>query len=171
MFVILYNKVFEHYVALFISDYGFSSTVDFLWYLSLKMLVICPLVYWFLTEKRWFRYALLSPIVIFSMQLFNAITNNEMPVDEIEIFQTLHFTVPLLLTLIFLAKAFDNQEKIRIWTEYQYNSIEFSIKKKLAKEQDFIKQSKSKLNDPKISIDSLHNLKDKLTNEINAQKT
>lgn len=168
LFVLSYNKVFEHYVALFISDFGFGSATVFMWYLSLKMLVICPLVYWFLTEKRWFRYALLSPIVIFSMQLFNAVTNSEMPIDEIEIFQTLYFTVPLFIVLLLLAKAFDNQEKIKVWMNNQYELFEQSIREKFDRKDTVIKNSREKLKNKDLGLDNLKTLKAKLESELNS---
>lgn len=51
---------------------GFNSVRTFLWFLLQKLIVLIPLTLWFLTCQQWWKYAILSPIILYSYQFWEA---------------------------------------------------------------------------------------------------
>ncbi len=157
-----------HFFSFSLTANGFDDANQALYYYSQRICFLIPVVLFFLIEKKWIRYALLSPIIIYATQLFNGLYSPNLGLDEIEIFQTLHFTVPLLLTLIFLAKIFDNQKKIEAWINAQYGVLEHAIKQKFQHKESIIKNTREKLKNKDLGLEGLEALKTRLEKEVNS---
>ncbi len=56
-----------------LTNNGFIDVGYFIWFCALKFCSILPLIIWFVTSSAWWRYALFSPIIMFSYQLYAAI--------------------------------------------------------------------------------------------------
>ena len=86
-----------------VGTFGFSSATHFLWILSRKSILLIIPTIWFLTEVKWWKYALLSPILVTVYQLRTIFLNQTAVFDEYEILQA----IPLLgLVLIVLFQRF-----------------------------------------------------------------
>lgn len=93
-----------------------------------KICFLVPCLIYFIMERKWYRFVLLSPIVIYSAQLFNAVFIAVDYMDEIEFIQTLKFTIPLFIMLIGLAKVNEYQEKIQLWLKIIIRSLKIELK-------------------------------------------
>lgn len=152
-----------------ISSNGFLDANFALYVYLHKMCILIPITIFFFLIKKWWRYALLSPIIIYSAQLYNIIFVESSTLDEIEISQTAKFTLPLLFGLIVLAKLNDNQEKISTWLENQYSLVEDSVKAKFTKRETLIVSKRNQISKSKLAIKDLEKIKEEL--EIELKKT
>ncbi len=85
-YIILPNDVKEYQLANWlIKSYGFPSLRSLGWYFShtFSSLLVCFI--WYISERRWWRYALLSPIVLEAYRLWEVFFNSKATkVDEVE---------------------------------------------------------------------------------------
>ncbi len=51
---------------------GFTNVQIFLWFLIRKLIIIIPMTLWFLICQHWWKYAILSPIILYSYQFWEA---------------------------------------------------------------------------------------------------
>lgn len=51
---------------------GFTDVQIFLWFLIRKLIAIIPMTLWFLTCQQWWKYAILSPIILYTYQFWEA---------------------------------------------------------------------------------------------------
>ena len=51
---------------------GFLDASIFLWFISLKIMILVPLVIWYFNAYSWWRYALLSPIILYFYQFWES---------------------------------------------------------------------------------------------------
>lgn len=63
------------FMGLFINDHGFNDVSIFIWFVTRKLIVIIFLSLWFITCPFWWRYAILSPLIIYSYQFWEAFQN------------------------------------------------------------------------------------------------
>lgn len=149
-----------------ISNYGFSDASQAMYSLLQKTCFLIPFFIYFIITKKWYRYAVLLPIIIYSAQLYNIIFIESSVLDEIEIFQTAKFTIPLLLVLFILARASDNQEKISQWLEDQYKLVEDAVKTKLLKRDTLIATKRNQITKTTADIKDLKKIKAELEMEL-----
>lgn len=98
-------KVWETYLFSFDSKYYKDANV-FAWVLMTKLYTVAILLTWYKTCSKWWRYAILIPIIV---ELFKTgtILNSELYyVDEFEYFFSLPVTIPLIFMIIFLSYKF-----------------------------------------------------------------
>ncbi|NNL01838.1 MAG: hypothetical protein HKP39_06145, partial [Eudoraea sp.] len=60
-----------------ISSNGFNDVQTFIWIVSRKFIVMVFLSLWFITCKYWWKYAILSPLLLFTYQFWEAFQNVE----------------------------------------------------------------------------------------------
>lgn len=83
----------------------FSESVrSFMWLLNLKFFLIAITLIWYLTCKYWWKYAILSPLVLGILQLISLLNRNVSAIDEIEYKYSLPIVVPIIMVLIFLSQ-------------------------------------------------------------------
>jgi len=110
--------------VLTIYDHGFTDVHTFMWYMNLKICIILPLIVWFITCPYWWRYAILSPIVLFAHQLWEGFQDETISVDESQYFYSLPFILFLLLGLFFIFRTVKYQSKIMDTYDDVSNQIE-----------------------------------------------
>ena len=134
-----------------IYDHGFTDVHTFMWYMNLKMCIILPLIVWFITCPYWWRYSILSPIVLFAHQLWEGFQDETISVDESQYIYSLPFIIFLLLGLLFIFKTVKYQSKIMD----TYNEVSNQIEKLLAESKvtdNPLKESKLKFTELKKNI-------------------
>ncbi|NNL17098.1 MAG: hypothetical protein HKO81_10715 [Flavobacteriaceae bacterium] len=62
-------------IGFVIQDHGFQDVSIFIWFVTRKLIVIAILSTWFVTCPYWWRYAILSPLIIYSYQFWEAFQN------------------------------------------------------------------------------------------------
>jgi hypothetical protein len=149
-----------------IKSTGFGDIQNKLYHIFQRSSFIIPLLIWYFYEKKWYKVAILSPIIIYSAQLYNILILDTSELDEIEVFQTLHFIIPLLLVLLLLAKANDNQHIIKYWLANQYNVVETKLKEKYLERDNKILKSRKKIKAKKSKLTELEQLKIDLELEL-----
>ena len=55
-----------------ITPHGFYDVQVYIWFISRKLLVIVPMVTWFVTYHSWWRYAVLPPLILYLFQFWEA---------------------------------------------------------------------------------------------------
>ncbi len=111
-----------------ITDNGFSDAQVFMWFISRKIMIIIPAIIWFFTYHSWWRYAILSPLILYLFQFW-------------EVFQGIRYldaytnikVFPLVLLSILLVVAMSRvvrQQSLTLDTYEQISmEIDFLIKK------------------------------------------
>jgi hypothetical protein len=59
-------------IGIQINSFGFKDVSLFLWFISRKLIIILVLFVWFITSQHWWRYAILSPLILYSYQFWEA---------------------------------------------------------------------------------------------------
>ncbi len=82
---------------------GFHDINTFYWFLLLKICIIIPLIIWFVTTSYWWKYAILSPIILFTYQLWEA-TLDITDLDSYSNIKILPLIIFVLVLVLMLAK-------------------------------------------------------------------
>lgn len=106
------ENVKEYEVLWFTLDsQGFVDVHTFYWFVCLKLGSLLPMVIWFFTSKNWWRYAILSPIVLIFYQLLEGIAPQKIT-DEISFFQALPIIFAVVCFLGWIAHMVRHKTKI-----------------------------------------------------------
>ncbi|WP_425236932.1 hypothetical protein [Ulvibacterium sp.] len=106
------ENVEEYKVLWFTLDnQGFVDVNTFYWFVCLKLGSLLPMVIWFFTSKNWWRYAILSPIVLMFYQLLEGIAPQKIT-DEISFFQALPLIIGVVCFLTWIAHMVRRKTKI-----------------------------------------------------------
>ena len=122
-----------------IDAHGFRDVSIFMWYVSGKLCIIIPLCIWFITCGHWWRYAILSPIVLFSYQLWGAYQTVTKEIDYYEYLRALPTILFLVVLLFFISNRIKYQARILDIYEDLSNEIEVLLNKLNTQESDKIK--------------------------------
>jgi|GEM_PF-6666140 len=133
------------FIFIRIGTFGFASVDDFLWLFSTKLLFLLIVLIWFFTERKWWKYALLSPIFITAYQLRTILFTESEFIDEIEVFQALPFLGLVLIVLLALSKNAREQYLFQAIYQKTYARFEEKHQAKWCKKQEVITQVKAKL--------------------------
>ncbi|MBT8264009.1 MAG: hypothetical protein KJN75_01600, partial [Muriicola sp.] len=60
-----------------ITNNGFNDVNIFIWFVSRKLIVVIFLSLWFITCHHWWKYAIISPLLLFTYQFWEAFQNVE----------------------------------------------------------------------------------------------
>ncbi len=55
-----------------IKSYGFNDVSLYIWFISRKLIVLIFLTVWYLTSPHWWKFAILSPIILYGYQFWEA---------------------------------------------------------------------------------------------------
>lgn len=94
-----------------IHSHGFVDVNAFFWFVCLKLGTLLPMVIWFVTAKDWWRYAILSPIVLMVYQLFESFANYEIT-DETSFFKALPLTIGIVFFLGWIVHIIRHKTKV-----------------------------------------------------------
>ena len=113
-----------------ISSHGYNDVQIFIWVISRKVMVIVPMVIWFISYHSWWRYAVLSPLVLYLFQFWEAIQESYTNVDaygNYKIFPFVLISIVLLLALSRIVRRYsqslDAYDEISRQIEFQINKL------------------------------------------------
>lgn len=106
------EKIQEYKLLWFTLDsHGFADAHTFYWFVCLKLGSLLPMVIWLFTSKNWWRYAILSPIVLIFYQLLEGIAPQKIT-DEISFFKALPVIFAVVCFLGWIAHMVRRKTKI-----------------------------------------------------------
>lgn len=153
-----------------IGDMGFPDTLSFLWYLNNKLGIIIMGLLCFFSTKKWWRYALMSPILLNLYETFGAFKLDQPALDEFEIILAL----PALVLLAFFLYLLFNSKRMQALAIGLYDHTWKRSEAKLLannKKEELICTIKTKLEESRvkrtdIGLTDLLDLKHKLEKEV-----
>lgn len=97
------DLMYLEYGFIEIGSNGFDNVRTYIWYLSRKIVVILPMLIWYFHCTNWWRFAILSPVVIYSYQFWEA-TQDVQYLDAAGNIRTIPVIVLLVILLLFVSK-------------------------------------------------------------------
>ena len=88
---------------------GFIDVHAFIWVFGFKLSFLLLLCFWFLAETKWWKYALLSPILLTVYQMRSILSTEETHFDESEFISALPLLAMIVLVLVSLSRNAKNQ--------------------------------------------------------------
>ncbi len=89
----------------YLKSYGFPDVHTLIWYMSVKLCVLIPLCIWFVTCPFWWKFSILSPIVLYAYQLWQAFQPENDTVDHYEYLSSLPYLLFLILLLYIISRT------------------------------------------------------------------
>ncbi len=122
---------------------------------------------WFLLEKNWWKYALLSPILITIYQLHTILFTNSEDIDVYEIIQALPLLGIVLIILLALSKNAKDVYLFKAIYQKSYSKLERVVKKRHHQKLQDLEEAKQELadyqsNTSKGKLEDLQGLKERL---------
>lgn len=130
-----------------ISDYGFKDAATALYHINHKIVILTSLLVWYLIEKRWWRYALISPLIIYSYQIINVLDARQRVTDEYEIWESFPVLVLIALFLAALSKSACLIHRANAIYKKAKLRIEHTVSERHKPETDYIQKIKNDLKD------------------------
>jgi len=160
-----------HFMGFEISDHGFQSTRTFLWILSHKLSMLTVVSVCYFTQMKWWRYALLFPILLFIYEVRNVLNPDTEFMLEHEIMEAFPLLFGVLLLLVFLSRAAYFQSKAAAIYQSTYQRIEAAVKNRMVgNEKRMVADSEEKFTELKKgnaqSLKELEELKRTLSNAL-----
>jgi len=106
-----------------VNNNGFESVRIFLWFLLQKLIILIPMTLWFLTCQQWWKYAILSPIILYSYQFWEA-TQDVSFLDEAGNISAFPAIFCVILFLLVISKAIKYRVQILIMYEQLSEEID-----------------------------------------------
>ncbi len=145
---------------------GFSSVRTNFFIIGFKLSIFLGILIWFFTEKRWYRYTLLSSIILLSNQLCNMLWIEGDILDEFELRESGVFLFSVLLGLILISHAAHNQTMIRSFMYNRYKDIEESVANRFKNRENYIDTKRREFNTSKTNLDELKKIREQLEKAI-----
>lgn len=149
-----------------IQHYGFVDANMALYSITYKICLLTPLLIYFFIEKRWWKYAFLSPMFLYINQFLNIFDPSITVLDELELAQSAPLLGMLAIFLILLAKASENQKRIKRFFDLIYNQVEEKVSKRFEARQHYIEEKRNKLKQSLEELVELEKLKSELEKEL-----
>ena len=106
---------------------GFLNVRIFVWFLLQKLIILIPLVLWFITCQHWWKYAILSPIILYSFQFWEA-TQDVSSLDAAGNIKAFPAIFCVVLLLLMISKAIKYRVEILMMYEHLTEEIEDLLK-------------------------------------------
>ncbi|NNF76007.1 MAG: hypothetical protein HKN00_12525 [Flavobacteriaceae bacterium] len=159
-FIIYFYKLFPETNVVHITNWVFEINVSldlrFLaWVFLTKLSTLILLLTWYYTTSRWWRLAILVPIIIEIFKILNLLNMNIDFIDDKEYVNSLPLTFPIILALIYLATQvnyYTLYRKLLLKMESDYHNVMTKIVKKNEIEIINIRNCLSKLKEEKKNI-------------------
>ncbi len=148
---------------------GFLDARTYLFMIVYKVGLLSSILIWFFTEKRWYKYALLSSVILIANQLYNLFWSESKQLDEFELQESGVFLFSVLLGLILISHAAHNQAKIRAFMYNRYKNVEESVANRFKTKQDYIDTKREEFNTSKTNLDELNKMKEQLEQVVNVE--
>ncbi len=160
-------------VFLKISNFGFSNVSVFIWVMGYKLGLSFIVFMWYLMERKWWKYALLSPILLTFYQMKTILSgSSDLDVlDEHEIFESSPFLLLVALVLIALSKNAKDQYVAQLVYQKTSSRIERLLEQRNQEHVNAISDTKRRLTDLKeqkttVAINDLMEIKKQLEHEL-----
>ena len=160
-----------------LTSHGFFDVRSFIYYFNVKFLIISLLSIWFLSTIHWWRYAILSGIILNTHQLWEGFQEDLLLIDEVEYFYSLPYIAVLIAVLVIVSKSIKYYSKII----YLYEGICLEIEQIIShsnmlatelkvqtKEFNKLKRIIEKRGVTTKRLEDLKKLREELIREINA---
>ena len=154
---------------------GFNSVRIFLWFLIQKLIVLIPLTIWFLSCQQWWKYAILSPIILYSYQFWEA-TQDVSFLDEAGNINAFPAIFCVVLVLIVISKTIKYRVQILMIYEQLteeidnlFKNVDFRANNILYKNVKQIKMLKAEIareSNAKEQLLKLITLRDELVKQL-----
>ena len=149
---------------------GWGTISTLFWFILLKLSFLVPLLVFFLTIKKWWRYVLLFPILLTIYQLRNGLNPGLEYVDEHEIFEAAPLLLMVLVLLLLLSRSAYYQTKTDQLFKRTVKNVEALVRARSKKQEHFLKSAKARFTRLKSAKDpnerELCNLKQRLEKEL-----
>ena len=158
-----------HILGLTVSSSGFPNVSAFLVYLLLKVYLLIPTLLCFFEVKKWWRYALLMPVLLAVFQIRTSLNPNTEDLDTYEVIQALPLLISVGLLLLFLSKTAYYQSKMVQLYQTTYHNLELLVHKRFQNREAFLKTTKEKwqqLKTTQTDEQELLDLKQRLEQEL-----
>ncbi len=153
-----------------ITNMGFLNVDMLFTYLFYKSFLVIPLFILFLKTKRWWKYALLIPIILTVFQIKTAFNPNLEDVDAYEFFEAAPFLFLVLVLLLFLSNSAYYQSKIKELYQRTYHHLEMVLRNRFKRREIFLSETRDRFQRLKNSKNSqeeeLYQLKKSLEQEL-----
>ena len=145
---------------------GFDNLKSLYYIVLNKFSLFLVFLIWFILEKKWWRYAILSPLILLGNQLINLLFFPHLVFDEFEISQSGNYLIVLALVLIGLAMIFDNQQRIETVIQQRYGQLEKSVNEKFSSREKRIEENKQRILSKRLDDEELNKIKKELEEEL-----
>ncbi|WP_394748732.1 hypothetical protein [Spongiimicrobium salis] len=152
---------------------GFFSFWAFFWYFSRKLAILLPLCIWFSISRNWWKYAILSPIFLYTYQIWEIFQGLD-SLEGWENLRALPILAVVLLALIFISRTMRYESKIMDVQEQIVDEIEELLQKQ--QDENRVQQDKYALERLRVEVasneakqkqlDDLLSLKQRLEDEL-----
>ncbi len=154
-----------------IGSFGFPDFLSFMWTFGAKLGLLIPLLVWFFMERQWWKYALLSPILVTIYQIRSIFNTETHIMDQYEILQALPLLTLIGLLLISLSKNAKDQyigSTIYIETKRRIEKMLLHQSQKEADDIEEVRRMFHKLKGERstMEIEDLKALKKTLENKL-----
>ncbi|MGB5693002.1 MAG: hypothetical protein WBM43_10380 [Flavobacteriaceae bacterium] len=109
-------------IWLSLDDNGFNGMQNYFWFNAMKVSTLIPLTIWFISSSNWWRYALFSPIILYSYQIWEA-NQDVQQLDAVGNLKAFPAILAIVLVLIVLSNVF----KYRYGLLDMYDQLESEI--------------------------------------------
>jgi hypothetical protein len=161
-----------------IENEGFDDVLNLIWFLCLKIMVLIPLCIWYITCQSWWKYAILSPIILYAFQIWEIFQDSTIldAYGNIRAFPSVFVVVVVVVSLSiavqYRSKILDLHQGIKLEIETLLGQMEeanspFADQKKTFKELQKTKVTKETAQE---HLQSLLALREVLLAEIEQQK-
>lgn len=109
-----------------IDSNGFDNIRTYIWFLTRKLIVIIPMLTWYIICTSWWRFAILSPLVIYSYQLWEA-TQDVQYLDAAGNIKSFPIIVLVVIILIMVSKIIKYRVDLLVLYETLVKEIDVII--------------------------------------------
>ncbi|MGB5821343.1 MAG: hypothetical protein WBG90_17795 [Saonia sp.] len=126
-----------------LGSHGFRDIDLFIGFLSYKLTVLIPMIIWYVTCQHWWKYAILSPLILYSYQFWEVFqdTNTLEAFGNLRAFPAIFCVIVLLLLLSRVIKYKTRMQDIY---EYVLQEIE-EVLYEMNNENELIQDKKNQL--------------------------
>ncbi|MEZ2414203.1 hypothetical protein ACA086_04510 [Muriicola sp. E247] len=132
-----------------IHSHGFNDVMTLVWFASRKLIVVLFLSIWFIDSPYWWRYAILSPLFLFSYQFWETFQETSI-LDSFSNLRVLPLVLLNIVIVLMISKLVKNRTNILTMYEDIHEEIETILEelksdypKELAKTISELKSKKS----------------------------
>ncbi|BFP43027.1 hypothetical protein FGF1_38720 [Flavobacteriaceae bacterium GF1] len=131
-----------------LKSYGFMDVELFLWVFGFKITLLVLIMLWFILERKWWKYALFSPILVMVHQIRLILKPDEYYFDEYEFLNALPIFGLVILLLMALSKNARDQYRFKVI----YHEATQRVEKYLSGKHD---QSTKRIKEAQERLDKL----------------